>query len=146
MARRADRLLRLMDQTLGGGGGGAGVSTRGLARSALLPTRRLGTLSSVAASVMSFLPRQLRRTSQAAAAPAATDSLPPVSAPAARAPVPSAGRRPSRQRAAGTEPADDVVGYIRAHLPKGGEVEAGDPPKITHKVQPGENVRETQST
>jgi hypothetical protein len=38
-------------------------------------------------------------------------------------------------------PANDLVGYIRAHLPKGGDVEPGDPPKITHKVQPGESAQ-----
>lgn len=33
----------------------------------------------------------------------------------------------------------DIAAYIRAHLPKGGSVE-GDPPKIFHKVAPGETA------
>jgi hypothetical protein len=32
----------------------------------------------------------------------------------------------------------DVVAYLRAHLPKGGSVEAGDPPKLLHAVAAGD--------
>lgn len=34
----------------------------------------------------------------------------------------------------------DITAYLREHLPKGGSVEPGDPPKITHKVQAGDNA------
>lgn len=48
---------------------------------------------------------------------------------------------PEPEAKAAAEPAapGDVVGYIRAHLPKGGHVEEGDPPKITHRVSAGES-------
>lgn len=41
--------------------------------------------------------------------------------------------------AAKQETATDVTAYIESKLPKGGSVE-GEPPKIKHKVQPGESV------
>lgn len=46
------------------------------------------------------------------------------------------------EKAAEAPPAaapDDIVAYLRTKLPKGGSVEAGDPPKLTHTVQPNES-------
>lgn len=58
--------------------------------------------------------------------------------PASAAPVveDAAAAEPTPKPAAGKE---DVVAYIQARLPKGGSVEPGDPPKITHKVHPNES-------
>lgn len=39
---------------------------------------------------------------------------------------------------AGTPAANDVGGYLRAHLPKGGSVEAGEPAKLLHTVAAGD--------
>lgn len=52
-------------------------------------------------------------------------------------PVEDAAAPPEAKLAAAP---DDIVGYLRERLPKGGHVEAGDPPKITHEVQPGESA------
>ena len=46
---------------------------------------------------------------------------------------------PEPEAKAATNAAPDVLTYLKAHLPKGGDVEAGDPPRITHKVQPNES-------
>src|SRR5262249_12303914 len=45
---------------------------------------------------------------------------------------PDAGAAPPAKKEA---PPFELTGYIKAHLPKGGTVEAGSPPKITHVVQ-----------
>ncbi|MBX3229480.1 MAG: hypothetical protein KIT84_17320 [Labilithrix sp.] len=58
--------------------------------------------------------------------------------------VVDAGPPPAEAKAAETKPdapPDDVTAYVRAHLPKGGSVLAGDPPKITHEVQPGDHAQ-----
>lgn len=38
------------------------------------------------------------------------------------------------------DPAAELLAYLEAHVPKGGHVEKGDPPKLIHTVQAGESA------
>jgi hypothetical protein len=57
---------------------------------------------------------------------------------AVAAPAPDAAAPEPAAEEKAAPPPGDVVAYIKAHLPKGGNVEAGDPPKITHTVAAGD--------
>lgn len=75
-------------------------------------------------------------TKKTGGADASADAAPLASA----APVVVDASAPDEKAAAVVDAgAEDIVAYLRAKLPKGGSVEAGDPPKITHIVQPNES-------
>jgi hypothetical protein len=79
----------------------------------------------------------------ASAATAPREALDAGAASAAATPAARPGNptRPGKYDVTVPSTAKELTEFLNAHMPKGGSVEAGDPPKVTHKVAAGESAQ-----